>query len=95
MPLLALFGDAVGLDDGGARGREVMKPPLCALCLVEIEVDGLSEEAVVQKGLRRVEVVDGGVTKKRWAMKDGQRRLKHSKQSPEVRSEPFTGVEMY
>lgn len=89
VPVRALFEDVVGPGEGGARGREVTLPPLCAMCMVEVEIDGLSEEAVVQKGLRRTEVVDGGVTKKRWALKDGQRtRPKDAGRSSGVRSQP-------
>ncbi|KND88012.1 hypothetical protein TOPH_07389, partial [Tolypocladium ophioglossoides CBS 100239] len=95
VPVRALFEDVVGLAEGAARGREVMAPPLCAMCMVDVEVDGLSEEAVVQKGLRRVEAVDGGVTRKRWAMKEGQRtRARHTRRSTGTRPQdppPETG----
>jgi hypothetical protein len=63
-------------EDGGRASQrqalEVMQPPLCAVCMIEVELDELSEEAVVQKGLRRVDKLDGGVTKRRWQVKEGQ-----------------------
>lgn len=51
---------------GSGRGREVSEAPLCAVCVVEAEIDGVSEEAVLRRGLRRVDKMDGGVTRKRW-----------------------------
>jgi len=35
-----------------------------------VEVDGLGRRAVLRKGLRRVDAVDGGVTRARRAMKE-------------------------
>ncbi|KAM9882075.1 mediator of rna polymerase ii transcription [Verticillium dahliae] len=70
-----LFGD---LDDdlednmGKTRGREIEGPPLCAHCLVEAELDGMDERAVVQKGLRRMDCVDGGLGRTRWEASQGQ-----------------------
>lgn len=75
VPPRALFrDDADGPEDAGdrrTRGREVREPPLCAVCMVDVEMDGLSDEAVVRKGLWRVDAADGDVTNKRWAMKEG------------------------
>lgn len=66
------------MREGGSRrrkrAREVDKIPLCALCVVETEIDGLGEEGVVQKGLRRVERLDGGVTRKRYEEKERRKR---------------------
>lgn len=52
--------------------------PLCAACVVEIEVDGVKEDNVVKRGLRRVEKVDGGLTRKRWEAKNSEKNLKVS-----------------
>ena len=52
--------------NGGAR--EVIEPPLCAVCVVECEVDGLDRGAVLQRGLRRIDRVDGGLTRRRWEL---------------------------
>lgn len=46
-----------------------MEPPLCALCTTECEVDGLDDDGVLQRGLKRIDMVDGGVTRCRWAEK--------------------------
>jgi hypothetical protein len=59
----------------GGRGREVAEAPLCAVCVVEVEIDDLDEDAIFHRGLRRIDGVDGGVTRKRWELK-----------SPKVRS---------
>ncbi|KAJ9425587.1 hypothetical protein QL093DRAFT_1267437 [Fusarium oxysporum] len=59
-------------------GREVTEVPLCAACVVEIEVDGVKEDNVVKRGLRRVEKVDGGLTRKRWEAKNSEKNLKVS-----------------
>ena len=61
-------GGGVGGGGGARRGREVREAPLCAVCVVEAEIDGVGEEGVVRRGLRRVEKMDGGVTRKRWEM---------------------------
>ncbi|KAK3682738.1 hypothetical protein B0T22DRAFT_494391, partial [Podospora appendiculata] len=50
----------------GQAAREIAEVPLCANCTVEVDVDGLDEMSVVQKGLRRLEKVDGGLSRKRW-----------------------------
>ncbi|PHH62568.1 hypothetical protein CDD81_6883 [Ophiocordyceps australis] len=61
----------------GGHGSEIEEPPLCAMCLVKVEVDGLDGETVVSKGLRRIDAVDGGVTRARWAQRQSRskRRL--------------------
>ncbi|KAK3357743.1 hypothetical protein B0T25DRAFT_579767 [Lasiosphaeria hispida] len=51
---------------GRGKGREVEEVPLCANCLVEVDMDGLDKRSVVQKGLRRVDKADGGLSRKRW-----------------------------
>jgi hypothetical protein len=57
-----------GQEDGGpGRGEEVTEPPLCAPCTTECEIDGLNGDGILQKGLKRIDVVDGGVTRQRWA----------------------------
>lgn len=67
----ALFHDNDRESD--AAGREVMEAPLCAACVVELELDGVKEEAtVLQRGLRRIEKADGGLTRRRWEAKDGK-----------------------
>ncbi len=77
-PLRALFADVEDGDGEDGKnwrrrrggGREVNEPPLCAMCVVGVEVDGLGRRAVLRKGLRRVDAVDGGVTRARRAMKE-------------------------
>ncbi|KAF4999418.1 hypothetical protein FGRMN_2440 [Fusarium graminum] len=59
-----------GQRGDGCGGKEVTRVPLCAAYVVEVEVDGVADESVVVKrGLRRVEKVDGGLTRKRWEAK--------------------------
>lgn len=67
-------------DGGTGRGREVKEAPLCAICVVEAEIDGVSEEGIVKRGLRRVEKLDGGVTRKRWEVKSNEERALQWKQ---------------
>jgi len=63
----------------GCGGKEVNEVPLCAACVVEVEIDGVKEESVaVRRGLRRVEKVDGGLTRKRW-------EANHNKSNSKVR----------
>lgn len=77
VPGPALFKDkASGVKKRCGGVREVTEVPLCVVCVVEAEVDGLEEEAVVQRGLRRVDKVDGGVTRKRWEVKEKARGSK-------------------
>lgn len=61
-----LFGES---REGEAQ--EVEETPLCANCVVEIEVDELGEGEVLRKGLRRIERADGGVTRQRYQLKGG------------------------
>ncbi|KAJ4010521.1 hypothetical protein NW766_008392 [Fusarium irregulare] len=64
-----LFQDEEPEESGrdGCGGKEVNEVPLCAPCVVEVEIDGVKEESVaVRRGLRRVEKVDSGLTRKRW-----------------------------
>ncbi|KAF4978569.1 hypothetical protein FZEAL_5073 [Fusarium zealandicum] len=86
VPVQALFWeeDDTGVRGIGCGGREVTEAPLCAACVVEAEVEGVREERViVQRGLRRVERVDGGLTTRRWEVKDGEKRgTKVIKSSP-------------
>jgi len=51
---------------GRGKGREVEEVPLCANCMVEVDLDGLDEGMVVQKAVRRVERGDGGLGRRRW-----------------------------
>ena len=69
MRVKELFPDEEPEESGrdGCGGKEVNEVPLCAPCVVEVEIDGVKEESVaVRRGLRRVEKVDGGLTRKRW-----------------------------
>lgn len=90
VPVLDLFDD--GLDavvDGrsmagrvaGTEGKGNMKEvevvPLCAACCV-----GTEGEDVVQKGLRRVERVDGGLGRARWGA--GETRAGQLRRAPAV-----------
>ncbi|KAH7162326.1 hypothetical protein B0J13DRAFT_517594 [Dactylonectria estremocensis] len=51
-----------------------MEAPLCTACVVEMELDGVKEESVVvQRGLRRVDKVDGGLTRRRWEAKEREK----------------------
>ncbi|CAM1505268.1 Fc.00g109050.m01.CDS01 [Cosmosporella sp. VM-42] len=74
VPVQALFWQDEALD--GERttrtgGKEVFEVPLCAACAVEVEIDGIGEQGVVQRGLRRVDKLDGGLTRRRWEVKEG------------------------
>ena len=44
--------------------------PLCANCVVEVELDKLDARSVLQRGLRRIDKVDGGLTRRRWEIQD-------------------------
>ncbi|CAJ0553502.1 Ff.00g120140.m01.CDS01 [Fusarium sp. VM40] len=62
-------------DDCG--GKEVTEVPLCAVCVVEVEVDRVTDQnVVVKRGLKRVEKVDGGLTRKRWEANTSERGSK-------------------
>jgi hypothetical protein len=72
-----LFRDEEEIERDGCGGKEVDKVPLCAAYVVEVEVDGVTEEStVVNRGLRRVEKVDGGLTRKRWEANNNERNSK-------------------
>ncbi|KAF4457486.1 hypothetical protein F53441_536 [Fusarium austroafricanum] len=87
VPVQDLFTDR-GVDDGtreGCGGREVSEVPLCAACVVEVEVDEVKEESiVVNRGLRRVEKVDAGLTRKRWEAKNSDKNSKSSAPQPRI-----------
>jgi hypothetical protein len=53
------------------RSREIVVPPLCAVCLVGTEIDEADDGTVIQRGLRRIDRVDGGLTRRRWEKKKG------------------------
>ncbi|KAG6108543.1 hypothetical protein E4U13_006396 [Claviceps humidiphila] len=61
-------------DEGQKRGVEMLQAPLCTLCAVECEIDSLDEHGIRQRGLKRIDVVDGGVTRRRWIEKSRQMR---------------------
>ncbi|KAG5978770.1 hypothetical protein E4U55_005962 [Claviceps digitariae] len=54
------------------RGEEILQPPLCALCAVACDVDSLDEQDILQRGLKRIDMVDGGLTRRRWIEKSRQ-----------------------
>ncbi|KAK3368234.1 hypothetical protein B0H63DRAFT_564974 [Podospora didyma] len=58
---------------GTGRGREIAEVPLCANCLVEVDIDGLDERSVVQKGLRKVDRVEGGLSRQRWEARESEK----------------------
>ncbi|KAM0562081.1 hypothetical protein ACHAPJ_002525 [Fusarium lateritium] len=69
----------------GCGGKEVDEVPLCAACVVEVEVDGVKEErVVVERGLRRIEKVDGGLTRKRWETNNSEKDPKSSTWQPSI-----------
>ncbi|KAI8678830.1 hypothetical protein NCS55_00605500 [Fusarium keratoplasticum] len=79
-----------GVKGSGCGGREVTEAPLCAACVVEAEVDDVREESVVVKrGLRRVERVDGGLTRRRWEAKGDEKNSAH--QTPAGEASQKTG----
>ncbi|KAK8049958.1 hypothetical protein PG994_011688 [Apiospora phragmitis] len=53
------------------RAKEILDIPLCANCVVEVEMDSLDRKTVVQKALRRTDKIDGGLNRKRWERKEG------------------------
>lgn len=81
VPLLELFagnhdaggeeGSSLILRVAGAAGkgcmREVEVPPLCAGCFL-----GTEGEDVLQKGLKRIDVADGGLSRARWDAGEGR-----------------------
>ncbi|OHF02652.1 hypothetical protein CORC01_02048 [Colletotrichum orchidophilum] len=80
VPLLDLFDERRDADTyerstactvagtaGKGNMREVEVPPRCAACYL-----GTEGEDVVQKGLRRVEKVDGGLSRARWDSGEGR-----------------------
>ncbi|KAK3369191.1 hypothetical protein B0T24DRAFT_356262 [Lasiosphaeria ovina] len=68
------MGVGVGVGVGVLRecgtAREIDEVPLCANCLAEVDVDGdaapADQPALVQKALRTVDRVDGGLARQRW-----------------------------
>lgn len=84
------------MNDGTGRGREVKEAPLCAVCVVEAEIDGASEETIVKRGLRRVEKMDNGLTRKRREENEG-RYPQYRKETALVRprAKGFFGHESY
>ncbi|GKU19994.1 unnamed protein product [Fusarium langsethiae] len=69
-----LFRDEEESERDGCGGKEVDEVPLCAAYVVEVEVDGVIEEsAVIKRGLRRVEEVDGGLTRRRWEVNNNEK----------------------
>ncbi|KAK8055885.1 hypothetical protein PG993_001112 [Apiospora rasikravindrae] len=42
------------------KAKEILEIPLCANCVVEVEMDSLDSKTVVQKALRRTDKMDGG-----------------------------------
>ncbi|KAF5022801.1 hypothetical protein F66182_5143 [Fusarium sp. NRRL 66182] len=76
---LFLDDELEGRKGEGCGGKEVTEVPLCAACVVEVEVDGVKEEStVVKRGLRRIERVDGGLTRRRWEAKNKEKYSKSS-----------------
>lgn len=49
-----------------SQRTETLQSPLCALCAVECELDSLDEQGILQRGLKRIDLIDGGVTRRRW-----------------------------
>lgn len=60
-------------DTRGGGAREVEETPLCANCVVEIEVDEVADDEVLQTGLQRIEKADGGLTRERHGLKGRER----------------------
>ncbi|KAK8126099.1 uncharacterized protein PG998_001858 [Apiospora kogelbergensis] len=53
------------------KAKEILDIPLCANCVVEVEMDSLDRRAVVQRALRRTDKTDGGLNRNRWERKEG------------------------
>ncbi|KAK3954158.1 hypothetical protein QBC32DRAFT_385445 [Pseudoneurospora amorphoporcata] len=77
---------------GKKRGWEIDQVPLCKACLVEVEVEGKErlggdedgekkdlEKVMVMKGLERIDRVDGGLTRRRWEMREGEKEREKEK----------------
>lgn len=79
---------------GRKRGREIDQVPLCKECLIEVEEeeglgDGDKEErekVVVKKGLERIDRVDGGLTRKRWEMREGDKERERKQEKEKSRN---------
>ncbi|KAI1640986.1 hypothetical protein F4809DRAFT_660580 [Biscogniauxia mediterranea] len=60
-------GDEERGGEEGGRAKEIEDIPMCAHCVVSCEVeDEPDREQVAQRALRRVDRVDGGLSRKRW-----------------------------
>lgn len=53
-------------DLGRGKGREIDRVPLCVDCAWEAGAEEMDRRAVEERGLKRVERVDGGLTRRRW-----------------------------
>jgi hypothetical protein len=56
------------LYTGKNSAREIETPPLCAICVVEVEADGLEETMVMERSLQRMDQRDGGLSRRRWEL---------------------------
>jgi hypothetical protein len=55
---------------GRRKGREVDEVPLCANCVVEVDLDGLDKGMVVQRAVRRTKRDIGEMGRSRWERVD-------------------------
>lgn len=94
-------GEVVGGERGGdvlgrGKGREVEQIPLCGRCVWEVSVDGLDQEAVVERGLKRIDQADGGLSRRRREVNLGNGGVSSTfkKKSVEVRFNALCGPRM-
>jgi hypothetical protein len=82
VPVRELYGDGGGNGtkgtEGEGGGREASEVPLCAACVVDAEIDDLSREQILERGLERIGEVDKGLT----ACRRQDREVSHNRSTP-------------
>ncbi|KAI0128729.1 hypothetical protein BJ170DRAFT_721465 [Xylariales sp. AK1849] len=63
--------DTEGDEEGQEKAKETTDIPLCANCVVDTELDSPGQGTVVQKALKRIDMADGGMSRKRWEQREG------------------------
>ncbi|KAK3322606.1 hypothetical protein B0H66DRAFT_531939 [Apodospora peruviana] len=82
----------MGTTSTSKVGKVIDTVPLCANCMVEVDMDGLDDMAVVRRSLRRVDRVDadGGLSRYRW--ETGKRTTATHHHGDGATSEPPDGT---
>lgn len=80
---------------GRKRGWEIDQVPLCKGCLDEVEgkagkgpgkgnEEKDMEKEVVRRGLERIDKVEGGLTRRRWEMREGERKSEMEREKKKI-----------